>query len=93
MNKVELIASIIEKTGLDKKMAEFAVEAFTETVTEELKKGNRVQIVGFGSFEVIQRNSRMGINPQTKERIRISPTIAPKFKAGKALKDAVNNRR
>ncbi len=91
MNKAELIAAIAAKTGATKKSAEEAVNAFIDVVTETLKKGDKVQLVGFGSFEVIKRAARKGRNPQTKEEIKIPASKAPKFKAGKALKDLVNN--
>ena len=92
MNKAELIAAIAAKTGATKKSAEEAVNAFVEVVTEQLKKGDKVQLVGFGSFEVIKRAARKGRNPQTKEEIKIPASKAPKFKAGKALKDLVNKK-
>ncbi len=90
MNKTELIAEIAKKTGLTKKDAEQAVKAFVETVEEQLKKGNKVQLVGFGTFEVSKRTAREGRNPRTGETMKIKATKAPKFKAGKALKDALN---
>lgn len=90
MNKVELIASMVEKSGLSKKDAEKALAAFTETVIDELKAGNKVQLVGFGTFEVSERAAREGRNPQTGETMTIAASKAPKFKAGKAFKDAVN---
>ncbi len=90
MNKSELIAAVVEKTELSKKDAEKAIKAFEEVVTEELKKGEKVQLVGFGTFEVAERAERIGRNPKTKESMVISASKAPKFKAGKALKDAVN---
>lgn len=90
MNKTELIAAVEEKTGLEKKQAEAAVKAFTDTITEELKKGEKVQIVGFGTFEVSERAAREGRNPHTGEAMKIAASKAPRFKAGKALKDAVN---
>ena len=90
MNKTELIAAIAEKTELSKKDSEKALKAFVEVVTEELKQGEKVQLVGFGTFEVAQRAERDGINPKTKETIKIPASKAPKFKAGKALKEAVN---
>ena len=90
MNKAELVAAIAAKTGLSKKDAEAAVKAFTEVVTEELKKGNKIQLVGFGTFEVSERAARTGRNPQTGKEMKIAASKAPKFKAGKALKDAVN---
>mgnify|MGYP003314521428 CR=1 FL=1 len=90
MNKVELVEAMAKKTGLSKKDAEGALKAFIETVEFEVKKGRKVQLVGFGTFEVSERPAREGINPQTKEKIEIAASKAPKFKAGKALKDAVN---
>ena len=90
MNKSELIAAVVEKTELSKKDAEKAIKAFEEVVTEELKKGEKDQLVGFGTFEVAERAERIGRNPKTKESMVISASKAPKFKAGKALKDAVN---
>ena len=91
MNKAELIAAIAAKTGETKKTAEKLVNAFVETVTEALTEGDKVQLVGFGSFEVRKRAARKGRNPQTKEEIKIPASKAPVFKAGKALKDLVNN--
>ena len=90
MNKSELIAAVVEKTELSKKDAEKAIKAFEEVVTEELVKGGKVQLVGFGTFEVTERAERIGRNPKTKEEMIIEASKAPKFKAGKALKDAVN---
>ena len=90
MNKAELIAAIAAKTGETKKSAEESVNAFVSVVTEALTKGDKVQLVGFGSFEVRKRAARKGRNPQTKEEIKIPASKAPKFKAGKALKDIVN---
>lgn len=90
MNKAELVAAIAEKSELSKKDAEKALKAFTEVVTEELKKGNKIQLVGFGTFEVSERAAREGRNPQTGETMKIEASKAPKFKAGKALKDMVN---
>jgi DNA-binding protein HU-beta len=90
MNKTELAAAVAEKTGLAKKDAAAAVQAFTDVISEELKKGEKVQIVGFGTFEVSERAAREGRNPQTGETMKIEASKAPKFKAGKALKDAVN---
>ena len=92
MNKSELIAAIAGKTGETKKSAEATVNAFIETVTEALTKGDKVQLVGFGSFEVRKRAARKGRNPQTKEEIKIPASKAPVFKAGKALKDLVNEK-
>ena len=89
MNKTELVAAISEKTELTKKDSEKALKALIDVVAEELKKGEKVQLVGFGTFEVSERAARTGKNPQTAE-IKIAACKAPKFKAGKALKDAVN---
>ena len=90
MNKTELVAAMAEKAGLSKKDAEAALKAFTETVEEELKKGEKIALVGFGTFEVSERAAREGRNPQTGETMQIAASKAPKFKAGKALKDAIN---
>ena len=90
MNKAELIAAIAAKTGDTKKGAEASVNAFVDVVTEALTEGDKVQLVGFGSFEVRKRAARKGRNPQTKEEIKIPASKAPVFKAGKALKDIVN---
>ena len=90
MNKAELITSISEKTNLTKKDSECVINAFVETVTETLKKGDKVGLVGFGTFEVRTRAAREGINPQTKKTIKIPAKNAPVFKAGKALKDSCN---
>ena len=92
MNKSELIAAIATKTGSTKKDAEASLNAFVETVTETLVKGDKVQLVGFGSFEVRKRAARKGRNPQTKEEIKIPASKAPVFKAGKALKELVNKK-
>ena len=89
MNKNELVAAVAAKTGLTKKDAEKAVLAMVDTVTEALVKGDKVMLVGFGSFETKTREARIGRNPKTKEAINIPATRAPLFKAGKALKDAV----
>ena len=90
MNKTELIDAMASKTGLTKKNAELALNAFVESVSEELAKGEKVALVGFGTFEVSERAAREGRNPQTGETMKIAASKAPKFKAGKALKDAVN---
>ncbi len=90
MNKTELIAAMADKSGLTKKDAEKALKAFTETVAEELAKGGKVQIVGFGTFEVSKRAAREGRNPHTGKTLKIAASTTPKFKAGKALKIAVN---
>ena len=92
MNKAELIAAIAAKTGDTKKGAEASLNAFVDVVTEALVEGDKVQLVGFGSFEVRKRAARKGRNPQTKEEIKIPASKAPVFKAGKALKDLVNNK-
>lgn len=90
MNKTELIAAIANKTELTKKDTEKVLKAFTDVVAEELKKGEKVQLVGFGTFEVSERAAREGRNPQTGETMTIAASKAPKFKAGKALKDIIN---
>ena len=90
MNKAELVAAVAAKTGDTKKNAEEVVNAFVDVVTASLKKGEKVQLVGFGSFEVKKRAARKGRNPQTGEEIKIPASKAPAFKAGKALKDTVN---
>ena len=90
MNKTELIAAIAEKAELSKKDSEKALKAFVDVVTEELKKEHKVQLVGFGTFEVSSRSARTGRNPLTGEEMEIAACKAPKFKAGKALKDAIN---
>ena len=91
MNKSDLVAAIAAKTGDTKKGAEESLNAFISVVTDALVKGDKVQLVGFGSFEVRKRAARKGRNPQTKEEIKIPASKAPVFKAGKALKDLVNN--
>ena len=90
MNKTELVAAIAEKTELSKKDAEKALKAFTDVVAEELKKGEKIQLVGFGTFEVSERAARTGRNPQTGADMTIAASKAPKFKAGKALKELLN---
>ena len=90
MNKTELVAAMAEAAEISKKDAEKALKAFTDVVADELKKGEKVQLVGFGTFEVSQRAAREGRNPQTGKTMKIDACKAPKFKAGKALKDAVN---
>ena len=90
MNKTEFIAAIAEKAELSKKDAEKALKAFTDVVEEELKKGEKIQLVGFGTFEVSERAAREGRNPQTGATMQIEACKVPKFKPGKALKDAVN---
>ncbi|MGN0435691.1 MAG: HU family DNA-binding protein [Wujia sp.] len=90
MNKNELVVAIADKTGLKKSEVEKVVKAFTETVADELKKGEKIQLVGFGTFEVAERPAREGRNPRTGETMKIAASKAPKFKAGKALKDSIN---
>ena len=90
MNKTELITAVAEKAEISKKDSEKALKAFIDVVTEQLKAGDKVQVVGFGTFEVSERAAREGRNPQTGETMKIEACKAPKFKAGKALKDAIN---
>lgn len=90
MNKAELVAAIADKAEISKKDSEAALKAFTDVVAEELKKGEKIQLVGFGTFEVAERAARTGRNPQTGAEMTIPASKAPKFKAGKALKDAIN---
>lgn len=90
MNKTELITAVAAKTELTKKDTEKVLKAFTDVVAEELKKGEKVQLVGFGTFEVSERAAIEGRNPQTGETMKIAASKAPKFKAGKALKDMIN---
>ena len=90
MNKTELVAAIAEQAELSKKDSEKALKAFIDVVSDELKKGEKIQLVGFGTFEVIERAAREGRNPLTGEKMKIKASKAPKFKAGKALKDVVN---
>ena len=90
MNKTEFIAAVAEKAEISKKDSEKALKAFVDVVAEQLKAGDKVQLVGFGTFEVSQRAAREGRNPQTGETMTIAACKAPKFKAGKALKDAIN---
>lgn len=90
MNKAQLVAAMAENAGMTKKDAEKALAAFEEVVTTSLQKGEKIQLVGFGTFEVVARPARTGINPQTKATITIQASKTPKFKPGKALKDAVN---
>ena len=89
MNKTELIAAVAEKAGLSKKDADAAVSAVVDSVVDALKSGDKVSLVGFGTFEVRERAARTGLNPQTKEKITIAASKAPVFKAGKPFKDAV----
>ena len=92
MNKTELVEAMAKNADLTKKDAEKALKAFTDVVAKELKKGGKVQLVGFGTFEVSKRAARTGRNPQTGKDIKIPASKAPKFKAGKALKDLVNKK-
>ena len=89
MNKTELINAVAESANLTKKQAEAAVNAFTSVVADALKKGEKVQLIGFGSFEVKERSARVGINPLTREKINIAASKVPAFVAGKGLKDAI----
>jgi DNA-binding protein HU-beta len=91
MNKAELVVAISEKSGLTRKDSEKALRAFEEVVSAELVKGSKVQLVGFGTFDVADRKERQGLNPKTKEAIKIPASKAPRFRAGKALKDSVNS--
>ena len=90
MNKADLVAAVAEKAGISKKDSEKAVSAVFEAITETLKKGDKVSLVGFGTFEVKERAAKEGINPRTKEKMPIPASKRPAFKAGKALKDAVS---
>ena len=90
MNKTELVAAVAEQADISKKDAEKALKAFVDVVTEEMKKGEKVQLVGFGTFEVSERAAREGRNPQTGATMTIAASKAPKLKACKALKDMVN---
>ena len=90
MNRTELVAAMAEKTQLSKKDADLALKSFIDVVSEEMQKGEKVQLVGFGTFEVSERAAREGRNPKTGETMTISASKSPKFKAGKALKDLVN---
>ena len=92
MNKTELVAAVAAKTELTKKDADAAVAAVIDAITGALKDGEKVSLVGFGTFEVKTRAARTGLNPRTKEKIKIKASKAPAFKAGKALKDAVNKK-
>ena len=90
MNKTEFVAAVAEQAGLSRKDAEAAVKAFTDVVADALKNGDKIQLVGFGTFEVSERAAREGRNPKTGESMKIEACKTPKFKAGKALKDLVN---
>ena len=90
MNKTELVAAMAESSGVSKKDAEAVLKAFTDVVSAELKKGGKIALVGFGTFEVSERAAREGRNPSTGKSMKIAASKAPKFKAGKALKDMIN---
>ena len=90
MNRTELVAAVAERAEISKKDSEKALKAFVDVVTEQLKADDKVQLVGFGTFEVSKRAAREGRNPQTGKTMKIAACKAPKFKAGKALKDAIN---
>jgi DNA-binding protein HU-beta len=89
MNKAELISAVAQKTGLSRKNSEKAVCAVFDTITENLSEGEKVQVVGFGAFEVKQRAAHIGRNPRTKEEVRIPASRVPSFKAGKVLKEVI----
>lgn len=93
MTKKELADEVAKKAGLKKKDAESAVDAMLDGITQALKKGQKVQLVGFGTFEVRKRKARTGINPQSKEQIKIAASKAPAFRPGKALKDAISKKK
>ncbi len=93
MNKTELVAAIAKETELSKKDAEAALKAFIDVVGKELKKGGKIQLIGFGTFDVVKRSARKGRNPQTGKEIKIAASKAPRFKAGAALKDLVNGKK
>ena len=93
MNRAELVEAMANKTGMSKAASDEAVKAFIEVVSEELKKGGKVQLVGFGTFETSKRAARTGRNPQTGAETKIPACVAPKFNAGKALKDQVNSKK
>ncbi|MCD8010677.1 MAG: HU family DNA-binding protein [Lachnospiraceae bacterium] len=90
MNKMELVSAVAERADISKKDAEKALKAFTDVVIEEMKNGGKVQMVGFGTFEAVEREAREGRNPKTGETMMIAASRVPKFKAGKALKDMMN---
>ncbi|MBR0146980.1 MAG: HU family DNA-binding protein [Eubacterium sp.] len=90
MNKAEFVAALAEKTGMKKTEAEKAMKGFTDIVAETLKKGEKISLVGFGTFEVLEREAREGRNPKTGKTMTIPASKAPKFKAGRALKEAIN---
>ena len=90
MNKADLVTAMAEKAGVSKKDAEASLKAFTDIVAEQLKKGEKIQLVGFGTFEVRERSEKRVINPRTKEEMITPPCKAPAFKAGKSLKSIIN---
>lgn len=92
MNKTELVAAVAEKATISKKEAAAAVEAVFEVISDELQKKEKVQLIGFGTFQTSERKAREGINPQTKEKVKIAAATVPAFKAGKALKEKVNSK-
>ena len=92
MNKTEFVAAVAQKSGLSKKDAEKAVKAFVDTVSEQMVAGDKITIVGFGTFEVSERAAREGRNPKTGEAMPIPASKVPRFKAGKGLKDSVNGK-
>lgn len=89
MNKSELVAQIASKSSLTKKDSELALNALVESITETMKKGDKISLVGFGTFEAKKRAARTGVNPRTGEKLKIAATVAPSFKAGKTLKELV----
>lgn len=91
MNKQELITAMAEKTNLNKTNSEKALNAFIETIQETLESGEKIQLIGFGTFEVKERAARVGVNPRTKEKIEIPATKVPAFKPGKDFKEKINN--
>ena len=93
MNKTELIEAIAKETKLSKKDTDATIKAFTDVVAKELKKGGKIQLIGFGTFEVAKRAARTGRNPQTGKEIKIAASKSPKFKAGAALKNLVNGKK
>ena len=93
MNKQELVSAMSEKSGLPKKVSEFAINSFVESISDALAKGESVQLIGFGTFKTAKRNGRTGINPQTKKAIKIPAKTVAQFKAGKALSEKVNKKK
>lgn len=93
MNKQDLVSAMSEKSGLPKKVSEFAINSFVESISDALAKGESVQLIGFGTFKVSKRNARKGRNPQTGKEIKIAAKKVAQFKAGKALSEKVNNKK